>query len=154
MKLWQSAATGWASEGPRQIHFPRKCWVCLSDRDGQEGFTTSLLKNVHRPPILAEFSPSGFVEMFSGSCCIRVADTCGISHLEIFSQTCWNLSFRARTRKIGDAPGFPAGIFPSLLGKKCYSRKLLNNSGSATGCVWITNMLTCTHFSKIWCLLH
>lgn len=118
LEPWQSATPGWASEGARRIHFPRKCSVCLSGRDGPGRVTTSLLKNVYRPPVLAEPSPFGFVERISGSCCLEVSNAAYVWLTRMVFPTWKSLPRHAETSASGqqqERPGmhqdFQLGYF-------------------------------------------
>lgn len=83
MELWQSAATGWASMGLRTAPLSQHlsyCYIAFmlqASRGGLARLMKNLLSNVHRLPILAELSPCGPVERFSGGC-----------FLDVFNATC------------------------------------------------------------------
>lgn len=62
---------------------------------------TNLLKNVYRPPILAEPSPFGFVEMFSGSCCLEVSTAAFVWLTHVVIPTQKSFSKHAETSASG-----------------------------------------------------
>lgn len=63
--------------------------------------TTNLSQNVYRPPILAEPSPFGFVERFSGSCCLEVCNAAYVWLTRMVFPTGKSLSKHAETSASG-----------------------------------------------------